>query len=184
MSATLLLQGLPGYDAFSSLLSQGGEVVGALAITSLLLWTIILERFWFLYRCFPDVAAHEVSNWIARSDQQSWRARAIREEIISRCSGDLQNGLQLINVLVVICPLLGLLGTVTGMIMVFDAIAHTGSSDPQAMAQGISRATVPTMAGLVVALSALYFNTRLKELAERATEKLSDQLVLHREISS
>lgn len=172
---------LPGYGAFAALLTQGGAVIAWLALTSVILWTLILERYWFIHRQFPAEAAAELSGWQCRRDRASWRAQAIRSEIISRARVGLSRGLPLINALVVICPLLGLLGTVTGMIVVFDVIALTRSSDPQAMAQGISRATIPTAVGLVVALSALYFNTRLRELSDRAVTHLSDQLVLQRE---
>ncbi len=55
--------------------------------------------------------------------------------------------------LVAICPMLGLLGTVTGMISVFDVMATQGSSQPRLMASGISLATLPTMAGMVAALA-------------------------------
>ncbi|MEM8564084.1 MAG: MotA/TolQ/ExbB proton channel family protein, partial [Pseudomonadota bacterium] len=77
-----------------------------------------------------------------------------------------------------LCPLLGLLGTVLGMIGVFEVIAASGNDDAQAMATGVYRATIPTMAGLVVALTGIYFTVRLRRLAARATDRLTEQLVL------
>src|SRR5690554_7768600 len=73
---------------------------------------------------------------------------------------------------------MGLLGTVTGMISVFDVLAITGTDNARAMANGISQATIPTMAGLVVALTGLYFNTRFKRLSSRAERKLAEQLII------
>lgn len=184
MSALTLSMAIPGMSAFQDLLQQGGPVVFVLACTSLLLWILIVERYWFILRDFPSRHALEVGHWRQREDRSSWRAKALRQQTISQASISLHQGLPVINALVAICPLLGLLGTVTGMIMVFDVIAISRSADPQAMAEGISRATVPTVVGLVVALSALYFNARLKTLAERATEHLADQLCLQQEPSA
>ena len=69
--------------------------------------------------------------------------------------------------------------TVLGMIGVFEVIAVSGNDDAQAMARGVYRATIPTMAGLVVALTGIYFTVRLKRLADRETSHLKGALTLH-----
>ena len=91
----------------------------------------------------------------------------------------LEDGLAYIRVLVALCPLLGLLGTVTGMIEVFDVMAVAGSGNAKAMAGGVSKATIPTMAGMVAALSGVYFGTWLEHKAATETEKLEDLLQHH-----
>jgi len=78
---------------------------------------------------------------------------------------------------VAICPLLGLLGTVTGMIEVFDVMAAAGNSNPRAMASGVTKATIPTMSGLLAALSGLYFSVQLKRFAQKETDKLNEALI-------
>jgi biopolymer transport protein ExbB len=83
-----------------------------------------------------------------------------------------------IKALIAICPLLGLLGTVTGMIAVFDVMTYSGGN-ARAMAGGVSMATVPTMAGMVAALSGVYFGTWLEHKAQVETEKLEDLLQHH-----
>jgi biopolymer transport protein ExbB len=97
----------------------------------------------------------------------SWRAKKIRESIISEVRMELHAMLPFIQLLVTLCPLLGLLGTVVGMIGVFEVIAVSGNDDAQAMARGVYRATIPTMAGLVVALTGIYFTVRLRRVATR-----------------
>ena len=82
----------------------------------------------------------------------------------------------LLKTLIALCPLLGLLGTVTGMIEVFDVMAIAGSGNPRAMASGVSRATIPTMAGMVAALSGLYFSARLNRLTTKNIRAFQDQL--------
>jgi Biopolymer transport proteins len=72
---------------------------------------------------------------------------------------------------------MGLLGTVTGMINVFDVMAITGTGNARAMASGISMATVPTMAGMVVSLIGLYFKTRFDSMAKKQLDIFKDQLL-------
>jgi biopolymer transport protein ExbB len=89
--------------------------------------------------------------------------KAIRRETVCEVQLQLQAWLSTIRTLIAVCPLLGLMGTVTGMIGVFEIITLTGG-DSQAIAAGVYRATVPTMSGLVISLSAQYFSARLRHL--------------------
>ena len=84
-----------------------------------------------------------------------------------------------IKALIAVCPLLGLLGTVTGMIAVFDVMSYSGSGNARALAAGVSMATVPTMAGMVAALSGVYFGTWLEHKSQVETETLADLLQYH-----
>ena len=156
----------------------GGPVIWLILATCLLMWFLILERVWFLCISWPRQAKQIVSEWEARRDRHSWKARRIREAVVSEQSMRLHALLSLIVTLVALCPLLGLLGTVTGMIGVFDVIAVSGNDDAQAMARGVYRATIPTMAGLVVALTGIYFSMRLRRLADRETSRIADSLSL------
>lgn len=165
--------------SITDFIEQGGGVLWLLFATCLLLWLLILERAWFLRITWPGRARGVVRAWSERRDRHSWRARKIREATVSESSLALHAQLPLIRVLVVLCPLLGLLGTVLGMIGVFEVIAVSGNDDAQAMARGVYRATIPTMAGLVVALTGIYFTLRLGQLADRETSRLQDALVLH-----
>jgi len=90
----------------------------------------------------------------------------------------LGRGLLLIKTLVAICPLLGLLGTVTGMIEVFDVMAVAGSSNARAMAAGVTRATIPTMAGMVAALSGFIISVQINRFARDEGARVADGLIL------
>jgi len=169
-------------DIFLSIgdfIELGGPVLWVLFATCLLLWLLILERAWFVRLTWPGRARTIVAQWNQREDRSSWRARKIREAAVSEGKLELHAFLPLIQVLVALCPLLGLLGTVLGMIGVFEVIAVSGNDDAQAMARGVYRATIPTMAGLVVALSGIYFTVRLRRLAGRESTHLKSALVLH-----
>ena len=157
---------------------QGGPILWVIFAACLLLWLLILERVWFVRVTWPRRARHMVEQWGARTDRASWRAKKIREATVSEGNMELHALLPLIQMLVALCPLLGLLGTVLGMIGVFEVIAVSGNDDAQAMARGVYRATIPTMAGLVVALTGIFFTVRLRRLADRATSRLRGGLTL------
>jgi len=84
--------------------------------------------------------------------------------------------LPIIEVLVVVCPLFGLLGTVTGMIEVFYVMAVTGGGDAKQMSGGVAQATIPTMAGMVGALSGIFASNILKVRTNRELQLLEDHL--------
>jgi len=136
-------------------LETGGEVLLYIGVTTLAMWTLILERYWYFQRIHPKFAKEVEQKWSTRSDRSSWNAHQIRRLLISDVQTRLDQGLIMIKTLVALCPLLGLLGTVTGMIEVFDVMAISGSGNARAMASGVQKATIPTMAGMVAALSGL-----------------------------
>jgi biopolymer transport protein ExbB len=84
--------------------------------------------------------------------------------------------LPIIKTLVALCPLLGLMGTVTGMIEVFDVMAVSGSGNARSMASGVSKATIPTMAGMVGALSGVFLATLLTQKVTTEVDNLEEQL--------
>jgi biopolymer transport protein ExbB len=165
--------------AFRDFMVLGGDVLWAILLTLILMWTFIFERLWFLYRVHPFRRQAVLRQWEARRETRSWHAKRIREALISETALSLKKHVGLIKVLIAICPLLGLLGTVTGMIAVFDVMALAGGGSARAMAGGVSRATIPTMAGMVAALSGVWFGTWLDHKARTETERLGDLLQHH-----
>lgn len=157
----------------------GGDVLWAIMFVLFLMWTFIFERVWYIYRVYPARKRGVVNQWEARADTSSWYARQIRDGLISEAAIALKKNISLIKALIAICPLLGLMGTVTGMITVFDVMTYSGGGNARAMAGGVSMATIPTMAGMVAALSGVYFGTWLEHKTQTETEKLEDLLQHH-----
>lgn len=157
---------------------RGGEVVTLIALVAGVLWTLIFERIWYYRHTLPKVSQKVVEAWRERNERSSWSARQERFTLISEVSHRIDARLSAIRVLVAICPLLGLLGTVTGMIEVFHVLAVTGGGDAKAMAGGVSRATIPTMAGMMVALSGLFANIWLSRTSTHEKELLAGRLTL------
>jgi biopolymer transport protein ExbB len=81
----------------------------------------------------------------------------------------------LIKLLAAVAPLLGLLGTVTGMILTFQSISLFGTGDPKLMAGGISQALVTTVMGLVTAIPLLFLHTLLASRSRTLIQILDEQ---------
>ncbi|MGY0216730.1 MotA/TolQ/ExbB proton channel family protein [Endozoicomonadaceae bacterium StTr2] len=163
-------------ESIRRFLGVGGDVLMMLFVLTFLLWVLVFERYLFFFTEYPKLFKQTVADWESREDKLSWTAKKIRLAMISEISLSVKRGLPMIKTLIALCPLLGLLGTVVGMVQVFDVLAVTGTGSPRAMASGISKATIPTMAGMVAALSGLYFSALLEKRADRATHQVADSL--------
>lgn len=119
----------------------------------------------------------------AASAHQSAQAELRVDEAILKELPKLEQGQSFLKLLAAVAPLLGLLGTVVGMITTFQSITLFGTSDPKLMAGGISQALITTVLGLVVAIPLLFshnlLSTRTKRLAQRLQEKSLALLAAH-----
>lgn len=155
---------------------DGGPFVFWIFASGVLLWALILERYWYFARILPKQAARAQAEWQARADHTSWCARQIRSAMISRLNGAMTTGFPVMQVLVPMSPLLGLIGTVSGMLEVFDSMALRGNADARSMASGVSAAMICTMTGLAVSITGLYPVHYFRTRATRETELLADKL--------
>ena len=165
-------------DSVNGFMLRGGPVLWIIAWLLLVKWSLVFERVWYLNTTHKANVKATLAAWNARSDTKSWSAHQIRTMMISKISLDVRNTLPIIEVLVTICHLLGLIGTVTGMIEVFFVMAVTGGGDAKSMAGGVSKATIPTMAGMVGAISGIFAANYLKAKVDRDIELLEDHLPL------
>jgi biopolymer transport protein ExbB len=164
------------FDAIRAFMERGGDVLFLILAVTFVMWVLMIERMWFFTLEYRKQRNRVIDAWEARGERQSWYAHKIRTAMISEINHNLFQGVNLIKTLVALCPLVGLLGTVTGMIEVFDVMGSQGSSNARAMAAGVSKATVPTMAGMVAALSGIFLSTYIERRAKRESERLEDSL--------
>ncbi len=163
---------------FRDFIAVGGAVMWLVFIACLILWLLIFERFFFFRFQYPYLRRQQIGKWRRSRGMDGWRDRANRQMLLSEAGLQLRDKLRLMQTLIILCPLMGLLGTVTGMVQLFDLIALSGNSDVKAMSSGIYRAILPTLAGLVVGLSGFYFHGRFSHLAEQRLHKLAEQMPL------
>jgi len=97
------------------------------------------------------------------------------DEVVMRESSKLERFIWVVKAVSVVAPLLGLLGTVTGMIQTFQAITLFGAGDPKMMAGGISEALVTTMLGLTTAIPLVLLHSTLANSTRRIVEVLDEQ---------
>ncbi len=169
------------------LVKAGGWLMVPILLCSVIAMAIVVERFWALRRdrIAPENLVAQVRQW-ARSGELSEerlramsrrsslgrvlaaglsardRSREVMKESIENIGRhvvhDLERYLNALGTIAAITPLLGLLGTVIGMIKVFAVITSQGVGDPGVLASGISEALLTTAAGLTVAIPALMFH--------------------------
>jgi biopolymer transport protein ExbB len=166
------------YEAIRDFLELGGPVLQVIAWVILAMWILILERLIFYRTALRTMMKEAFQRWEARTERKSWHAHQIRGSIIAEVRMAANQGLPMIQTLVALCPLLGLLGTVTGMITVFQVMAASGTGNARSMAAGVSMATVPTMAGMVGALSGVFLVTMLTRTARRRVMLLEDDMTM------
>ena len=171
-----LLNPINAFEALQTLLQDGGTVLTWIMIAAFFLFALIVERLAYYITGHDKLVSRLVSEWKNRDDHTSWRAHAIRDELISRVKANTGANVAMIKTLVAIAPLLGLLGTVTGMIEVFDVMGLSGSSNAREMSRGIFKATIPTMAGMSVALVGLFCSNYVERRSRRETRVFAEAL--------
>ena len=176
--------------AILEMLICGGPVMIPIFIVSLVIWILIVGKYRWLKRedinqgIFTDkiisflkkekkeeiVELSSVTPGIlsrtvkALANDESKTRKSllnILQEIMHEEYPLLEENLSMIASLASIAPLLGLLGTVSGMVATFDSITLFGTGDPQSLAKGISQALITTQSGLIVAIPALFFHNHL-----------------------
>ena len=158
----------------AELFDRGGPVLYILFIVTLFIWFIIFSKYLS--------TSYNNKNWIKNNfDTFSSGVNINRSNIhlfeesflihIKRVS---TQKLKMLDGLIGLCPMLGLLGTVYGMIEVFEVLAVLGTGNPRAMSTGVAKATIPTMAGMTIALSGLFFKFDLANRVERYQEEARD----------
>lgn len=159
------------FDYLSVLFSQGGVVMPWILLVSILMWVLILERYWFLYLEYPRLFNRVQHEWSMRTEYRSRTARRLRAQKIAALTLLARRYLAFIRTLIQVLPFMGLLGTVLGLIHTFEVITAFGGNNRSGIAAGISEALVATLSGLFCAISGLYFSVNLESRATIAQEQ-------------
>lgn len=169
---------LPFLETIRDFLELGGTVLLWIGFLTLFMWVLIIERLIYFKVGHKKMVLAAQDIWGRRDDHRTWNAHAVRGRLISVVARSMEKNVAMIQTCVALCPLLGLLGTVTGMVEVFEVMAASGSGNPRLMAGGVSKSTIPTMSGMVAALSGIAMSTYIQRKAGRERELLSDHLVI------
>jgi len=153
------------FYTIGSFIEKGGDVLIIIFLVAFLMWSLILDKLYFHIFVYPK-----------KNKQIKFDNKYNNTKEFLNIKSLLDSGMALIKISILVSPLLGLLGTVSGMIEVFDIISILGNSDPKAMSSGISQATIPTMVGMSVALSGIIFNTYLEQKNKQKLRILAEKL--------
>ena len=162
--------------AIRTFLERGGDVLFLIGAVTFAMWTLMLERLWYFWRVHPRDVLRVAGIWRDLPDRGTWSADQERALLISEVRVNLGHSVRIARTLIALCPMLGLLGTVTGMIEVFDVMAIAGSGNTRAMASGVSKATIPTMAGMVAAISGMMLIVQIERFVDHETQRVADRL--------
>lgn len=162
-------------DDLLAFFHKGGFVLYIVFAIALVLWTLLIERYIYISFEYKKQKKAVLEDIKSLNIKQKFKDE-VKRYLVEDSNFKLKSGLDFIKTLIIVCPLVGLLGTVTGMIEVFDVMAITGSSNVKSMANGVSMATIPTMAGMVVALSGILFEKRLELSIKHHKQKLEFEL--------
>ncbi len=158
-------------DALWALFYRGGPWLWAILLASVWMWYLLFCSFDRLVRELPAIQAEQMRRW-RRRKRSRVGGEVCRSAWLEVAASRLTGSLRVLEALVQILPLLGLLGTVSGMIKVFTVLAVFGTGNARAMAAGISEALITTLAGLVTSLSGLYLIGYLKGRIQAAVARL------------
>jgi biopolymer transport protein ExbB len=165
-----------GFADLQAFLDRGGPVLIVIMAATFFMWALILERLFYFRFAHKQVAAEAIAEWRSRSDRKSTFAHWVKDKMVSEVRAKAEQNVQLTKAMVALAPLLGLLGTVTGMVAVFDVMAITNGADAKAMSAGVSRATIPTMAGMVASLSGILFTSGMDRRVNRSVQWVEDEM--------
>ncbi|MCB1692256.1 MAG: MotA/TolQ/ExbB proton channel family protein [Pseudomonadales bacterium] len=163
--------------AIRSFMEAGGDVLWLIAGATFIMWAVIFERVWFINTEHRKDVGKALTYWEGRPERKSWNAHMIRQRLISEVNIKVNANMSLIKTLISLLPLLGLLGTVTGMVQVFEAMTYSGGN-ARSMAAGVSAATIPTMSGMVATLSGVLANTFLASKVAAECDYMEDTLTM------
>jgi len=166
------------WEAIRDFLELGGDVVIAIGFLMLVMWIMIIERMMYFAFNHKALAQKTIDAWNSRPERKSWSAHKIRDTMISEVRLESNRYLAMIQACVALAPLLGLLGTVTGMVYVFEIMAIMGTGNARAMADGVSKATIPTMCGMVAAISGLFVSVWLQNKARTEVQRLGEHMTM------
>ena len=148
------------YRSLDALMSQGGAIMWVIFLVAVAILYLAVQR-WLTWKTLPS----------RKRLQSGEREALVMKAEHLRALNRMERGLPLLKALVMITPLLGLTGTVTGMVLVFDGLSLGSSADPRQLASGIARAILPTFASMAVVLLGMFFLNLWQRKVRRALQQ-------------
>lgn len=136
---------------------KGGPVLYLLFFISFLISYILVKKYIFIFIDKNKWSGEKLDNFIIKNPPENINLKYVEKTFISEMKRTSNENIKLLDGLIGMCPMIGLLGTVYGMIEVFEVLSFLGTGNPRAMSSGVAKATIPTMASMVITIISLYF---------------------------
>ena len=160
-------------------LIQGSGVLIAIFASSVLMWFLIADRYWYLFFKKKDFIRNMTQHWsVISPGKTDWQRLAIRHCYLSEFKHKINANISVIKACISISMLLGLLGTIVGMITVFENMVLAEMTGIRGLVNGVAQTIIPAIAGLLVSLSGIYFVAQIQKMARKELSKFADCLPL------
>lgn len=164
------------FNDILTFVDTGGNILLVVLFISFIFWTLVIEKYLYFKFVFKPKSKKLKQFWKNRDNRDSWENMQLKQAQVSELNLQLNMNVFTIKMIITLFPLLGLLGTVTGMISVFDSMSSLGTN-AKAMAGGISMATMPTMAGMMLAVLGIFAYSRIDFMIKTKIRRLKDTLL-------
>jgi len=160
------------------LFTRGGPVLYLLFLLTFLIFLVLINKYFFLIYDKKFWLDKNLNNFINDNPPSQVSLKTVESTYIAELKRVSNSNIKILDGLIGMCPLIGLLGTVYGMIEVFEVLSFLGTGNPRAMSSGVAKATIPTMASMVISLFGLYFR---QDLTYRITKYIDEANMLFKE---
>ena len=155
---------------------RGGPVLYLLFGLTFLIFLLLIDKYIFIFIQSKAWVKEKFSSFMEINPPASTKYKFVEATLISNVKRKTASNIKILDGLIGMCPMIGLLGTVYGMIEVFEVLSFMGTGNPRAMSSGVAKATIPTMAGMVISLFGLYFRQDLNQRMDKIVLNLRDSL--------
>tara|TARA_B100001093_G_scaffold296420_1_gene282626 strand:+ start:1937 stop:2449 length:513 start_codon:yes stop_codon:yes gene_type:complete len=156
----------------SELITRGGPVLYLLFILTLIIFYILFNKYSFIFFDKKTWSSSKLDKFIDENPPETTKLFFVEKTFLSEFRRDSFSNIKLLDGLIGMCPMIGLLGTVYGMIEVFEVLSFLGTGNPRAMSSGVAKATIPTMASMVITLFGLYFRQDISQRLDKSSSEI------------
>ena len=160
------------------LFTRCGPVLYLLFLLTFLIFLVLINKYFFLIYDKKFWLDKNLNNFINDNPPSQVSLKTVESTYIAELKRVSNSNIKILDGLIGMCPLIGLLGTVYGMIEVFEVLSFLGTGNPRAMSSGVAKATITTMASMVISLFGLYFR---QDLTYRISKYIDEANMLFKE---
>tara|TARA_B100001057_G_scaffold265783_1_gene265973 strand:- start:317 stop:826 length:510 start_codon:yes stop_codon:yes gene_type:complete len=151
---------------------RGGPVLYLLFLISFIIFFILVRKYTFIFFDSEAWVENKLNKFVDDNPPNEFNLKFVEKTYLAELKRTSNANIKLLDGLIGMCPMIGLLGTVYGMIEVFEVLSFLGTGNPRAMSSGVAKATIPTMASMVITIFSLYFRQDLTGRINKFTNEV------------